>query len=470
MIGAVTIVVVGLFVYISYTANGGLPFTASYDVSARVADAQRLIRTDEVRIAGVRVGQVSSVSARLGPGGQPYSVIGLALSPSVARLPVDTLIEVQSSSVLGQTYVDLIPGHSATKVPDGGTLPIRDARPVVELTDLLDIFDRSTAKAVQATIGGFGAGLAGRGTELNDTLAELPRLLAPFTALAGTLAAHATDLTGFLRGFEAFAGAVQPVAGQLGGLVSDGSTTFGALAAERRALGLTVAALPGAEGAASTALVDLHDPLDALADLTVRLRRGGALLPATVAGVNATLRAGVRPLHALVPFSATLATTLATVRSLSGVPTTAGALRQLAVALQASDPLLASLTPAQLDCNVIGLYGRNFSSAWGSIGTGIGPSYVIAGVVTGGALGEELQSPKPAPDLHINYLPHEDAAECESGNEPYSTSSIDLANPAGDQSRSIPRTAPPPAVSSLAQSAGLFTPTPTSPASSARAR
>ena len=133
-------------------------------------------------------------------------------------------------------------------------------------------------------------------------------------------------------------------------------------------------------------------------------------------------------------------------RALSSVPTTAGALRQLAVALQASDPLLAALTPAQLDCNVIGLYGRNFSSAWGSIGTGIGPSYVVAGVVTAGALGEELQSAKPAPDLHINYLPHEDAAECESGNEPYGTTSIDVSNPAGDQSRSVPSTAPPPAV------------------------
>ena len=440
VIGLVTIVALGLFVYVSYTANGGLPFTASYDLRARVADAERLIRTDEVRIAGVRVGQVSSVSALLRHDGQPYSVIGLALSPSVGRLPIDTLIEVQSSSVLGQTYVDLIPGRSATKVPSGGTLPLRDFRPVVQLTDLLDIFDRSTARAIQSTIGGLGYGLAGRGAELNDTLASLPGLLGSFSPVARALAAPATNLAGFLHGFEAVAAALAPVAAPLGGLVANGSATFGAIAAERAPLGRTVDALPGAEDATSTALVELRGPVAQLAALTTRLRAGAALLPSTVAGVNATLRAGIRPLDGLPRFSSTLSTTLDTLRSLSSVPTTPGALRQLTSALQATGPLLGALTPAQLDCNVIGLYGRNFSSAWGSIGTGIGPSYVIAGVVTAGALGEELQSAKPAGDLHINYLPHENASECESGNEPYSTTAADLSNPPGDQSRSVPRT------------------------------
>ncbi|HWF55881.1 MAG TPA: MlaD family protein [Solirubrobacteraceae bacterium] len=457
-LGLVAIVAVIAFVYVSYTANSGLPFSATYNLSARLPDAERLIKTDEVRIGGVRVGQVSSVTARLGSGGRPYSVIGLALSPSVGALPIDTRIEVQSSSVLGQTYVDLIPGHSATRVRSGGTMPISDARPVVQLTDLFDIFNHATARSIQSTIGEFGYGLAGRAPELNELLAELPPLLVPFTTVAETLAARATDLTGLLHGWESLAGALAPVTGQLSGLVSGAATTVSALASERRGLAQTIIDLPSSESAATTALGDLHRPLSTLAALIERLRAAGPLLPVTLARVNATLSAGQRPLRQLPTFSPVLGGALAELQALSREPTTAASLRQLTATLNALRPLLVSLTPAQVDCNIIGLYGRNFSSAWGTLGSGIGPSYVVAGVVTPGATGEVLQSAKPAANLHINYLSHEDPQECESGNEPYSATQQDLSNPPGNQSRSVPSTTPPAGVAALAQRAGLLTP------------
>jgi hypothetical protein len=39
----------------------------------------------------------------------------------------------------------------------------------------------------------------------------------------------------------------------------------------------------------------------------------------------------------------------------------------------------------------------------------------------------------PAPDLHLNYYPHENARECEAGNEPYAEGQA-IGNPAGLQS------------------------------------
>jgi len=462
ILGLLTVIILAAFVYVSYTADSGLPFTASYRITARVPNADRLIPTDEVRIAGIRVGQVSSVDARVG-GGNPYAVIGMALSPKTGPLPVDTRVEVQSSSVLGQTYVDLVPGHSAVRVRDGGILPITDARSAVELTDLFEIFDHATARSIQDTIGGFGYGLAGRGPDLNETLAGLPRLLPAFASVSRTLAAPQTRLADFLRGWEAFAGALVPVARPLGDLMRAAGGTFGALDAKRRALGQTIGVFPGAEAAATEALNRLHAPLDQLAALTVRLRSAGALLPATVERINTTLSAGVAAVRTLPGFSAVLDRTLADLDAVSKLPTTPGALRQMTSLLAALRPLLAVLTPAQLDCNIAGLYGRNFSSAWGTIGNGIGPSYVVAGVVTSGAQGEGLQAAAPASNLHINYLPHEDAGECESGNEPFNASQQDLSNPPGNQSRSVPRTSPPPGVTALAERAGLLTPPPGTP-------
>lgn len=463
LLGLLTVLALGVFVYVSYTADRGLPFASNYKLNAAVSNADRLITTDEVRIGGIRVGQVSSVSAEVDAHGRPYALLGLSLSPGLKPLPVDTLVEVQSSSVLGQTYVDLVPGHSPQRVHDGGTLPLSDSRTAVELTDLFDIFNRSTARAIQSTIGSFAYGVAGRGPALNQTFGGLAQLLPPFAAVSQNLAAPRTHLAGFVTGLSEFARSLAPVSGELGSLVAGADVTFAALDASRGPLGATVNELPGAETAATDALASLQTPLNALASLTVRLRAAAALLPRTVSGINTTLRAGVPVVDALPRFAQRLEVTLATLQRISQLKTTPGALRQLVAALSALRPLLAVVTPAQLDCNIAGLYGRNFSSAWGTLGTGIGPSYVVAGVVTPGAQGEGFQAAAPASNLHINYLPHENAQECESGNEPFSSNQQDLANPPGNQSRSVPKTSPPPGISELARSAGLLTAPPGTP-------
>jgi virulence factor Mce-like protein len=462
-IGLVAIVVLIAFVYVSYTANNGLPFAPTYRINANVPNADRLIKTDEVRIAGLRVGQVSSVTARVpADGGAPYSELGLALSRSTGPLPVDTRVEVQSASVLGQTYVNLIPGRSTTKLRSGETLSLSHAAGTVELTDLLDIFDRSTAAAMQRTIGGLGEGFAGRGTALNETIHSLARLLPPFTQLSQTLAAPATDLAGFLRGWEVFAATLAPVSNVLGDLVTNASTTLGALASVRPALGATIDGLPPAESSLSGALTRLASPLDSLAALTVRLEPAGGLLPATLGQINSTLAAGVRPLKQLSPFSKVLQHALAELDMFSRASTTSGALRKLIDALSAAGPLVSTLTPAQTVCNVIGIWGPNWASTFGTIGNGDGPAIANAGLTSLGAQAEQLQHAAPSPDVAINYLPHENAHECESGNEPY-TGKQQLNNPPGNQSTSVPNTTPPAGVTQLAQAAGLLNAPPGTP-------
>jgi virulence factor Mce-like protein len=456
LFGLVVLALLGAFVYVSFTANAGLPWASTYDVFAQVPNADRLIKTDEVRIGGIRIGQVTSVTAEINRRGKPYSTIGLALNVSAGPLPADTRVEVVSASVLGQTFVDLTPGTSDTTLRAGATLPIANATTTVELTDLLDIFNSSTAKSIQHTLGEFGYAFAGRGADLNQTIYALAHLLVPFTTLSRTLADPETRLAGFLHGFEAFASALAPVSPQLADLVANGSTTFGALEDARQALGQTIDALGPAAASATNTLGELAQPLDALAALTVRLRAAGALLPSALTRLDSTLTAGVRPVDQLPAFSRALRGALSAVSVFSRVSTSVGAVRQLTAAMTAALPLLEILTPAQADCNIIGLFGRNFPPAWGSLGTGNGPSIVVAGVVTAGATAESLQAAAPANNLHINYLAHEDASECESGNEPYNNDQQDLANPPGNQSTVVPKSYPPAGVEALAQKAGLW--------------
>src|SRR5439155_445126 len=82
---------VAAIVYVSYTANSGLPFAGAYRLTVEVPNADRLIKNDEVRIGGVRVGQVQGVTAQTAPAGRrPFARIEVSLSPSAGPLPVDT--------------------------------------------------------------------------------------------------------------------------------------------------------------------------------------------------------------------------------------------------------------------------------------------------------------------------------------------------------------------------------------------
>ena len=60
--GAVTVLVTVVAIFLSYNANQGLPFVPVYRVSVDIPNAGRLIESNEVRIGGNRVGVVESLT------------------------------------------------------------------------------------------------------------------------------------------------------------------------------------------------------------------------------------------------------------------------------------------------------------------------------------------------------------------------------------------------------------------------
>ena len=62
LVGAVTVLVVLVAVFLAYNANNGLPFVPTYKLSAELPNAgRRWCPGNDVRIGGVRVGQIKSV-------------------------------------------------------------------------------------------------------------------------------------------------------------------------------------------------------------------------------------------------------------------------------------------------------------------------------------------------------------------------------------------------------------------------
>jgi len=64
LVGAVTILVTIVAVFLSYNANSGLPFVPTYDLKANLPNAAQLVKGFEVRIGGARVGFLSKIEPK----------------------------------------------------------------------------------------------------------------------------------------------------------------------------------------------------------------------------------------------------------------------------------------------------------------------------------------------------------------------------------------------------------------------
>lgn len=116
-------------------ANTGLQPTESYH--ARFTDVTALHTGDDVRISGVRVGQVEAIG--LAPDGSAEVEFSLDAG---RRIPADTRATVKFRNLVGQRYIALSPGpgNEAAPLPPGGLIPLEHTTPALNLTELFNGF------------------------------------------------------------------------------------------------------------------------------------------------------------------------------------------------------------------------------------------------------------------------------------------------------------------------------------------
>src|SRR5436305_3686663 len=175
LVGAVTVLVVIVAVFLAYNANNGLPFVSTYNLKARVPNADALVKVNEVRVGGVRVGIVKKVvPVNLGDG-KAAAELSLSLDKSVEPLPVDSTITVRPKSALGLKFLQVTPGESRQGFKAGETIPVTATHPEpVDIDQFFDMFDERTRQAIRQNLPGCGNALAGRGPQLNVATGGLP--------------------------------------------------------------------------------------------------------------------------------------------------------------------------------------------------------------------------------------------------------------------------------------------------------
>src|SRR3954471_14055603 len=112
LIGAATVLVILVAVFLSYNANKGLPFVPTYQIKAEVPSAAQLVVGNDVKIGGTRVGAVSEITPKQLDNGRVIAVLGLTLDKDAGPLPKDSTLLVRPRSALGLKYVEITRGHS----------------------------------------------------------------------------------------------------------------------------------------------------------------------------------------------------------------------------------------------------------------------------------------------------------------------------------------------------------------------
>jgi phospholipid/cholesterol/gamma-HCH transport system substrate-binding protein len=116
--------------YLSVSLGGVRLFADDrYTLSARFASVGGLKVGDPVRVAGVSVGEVESISL------DSFQALTVLLVARGVILPADTIASVQSAGLLGDNFVSLTPGADDKNLEAGGRITRTES--AVSLTELL---------------------------------------------------------------------------------------------------------------------------------------------------------------------------------------------------------------------------------------------------------------------------------------------------------------------------------------------
>jgi len=432
LVGAVTVLVVIVAVFLAYNANNGLPFVSTYNLKARVPNANALVKGNEVRIGGVRVGIVKKVVPVNLADGRLAAELSLSLDKSAEPLPVDSTITVRPKSALGLKFLQVTPGDSKKGFEAGETVPVTAAHPEpVDIDEFFDMFDEPTRKAIRQNLAGFGNALAGRGPQLNEAFGALRRAVVNGQPVLRKIVEPSSNFAGFWRSLEALSATVAPVAETQASMFAALDRTFAAFArVSRPYIQETIEKSPPTLDEVNGDLPVLRPFLRDTSRFFTALRPGVKALARTSPVIAESLHAGIPVLNASPVLNDQLPPTAAALVDFQEAPGVINGLELVTDTNRVLKPSLAYIVPSQTVCNYWSLTFSSLASASSQGNSNGNWLQFISYAPPEGPNSESTFASAPANEsgdranhLHYNPLPRTAAPGqenvCEAGNEIY---------------------------------------------------
>jgi ABC-type transporter Mla subunit MlaD len=244
-----------LVIVLLATAAGGS--NGGYTVRAVFDDAGNIIPGEDIKIDGVKVGTVGSVT----PTPQAKAAVVLHIdNPGFQDFRADASCTIRPQALIGEKYVDCLPTQprvAGTPLPpplrtivkgqegEGERLlPVQNTHSPVDVDLLGDISRLPERQRFTIILNELGAGLAGRGSDLrevirraNPALQELDKVLSILASENQVLAKLAVDSDQALAPLAA-------VRGRVADFIAQSNTIAQATAAHRGALARNLALFP----------------------------------------------------------------------------------------------------------------------------------------------------------------------------------------------------------------------------------
>ena len=136
-VGILMLLAILAFVFMSLRVSGlnTTDFSGqTYDVTANFTDVGGLKARGAVRIAGVQIGTVASVT--LNP--ETYEAHAILSIQKNIHIPQDSSASITSSGILGDNYISITPGFASQNLANGGQIITTYA--ATSLTSLISTF------------------------------------------------------------------------------------------------------------------------------------------------------------------------------------------------------------------------------------------------------------------------------------------------------------------------------------------
>jgi virulence factor Mce-like protein len=195
------VTILASYVLITTITNAGYGATSTY--TAQFTDVAGLVNGDEVRIAGVRVGQVTDIGLSSSKE-RPVAQVKLEVDKTVP-LPSRVQATIKFRNLVGQRYIALTEGTGSAgrTLQSGATIPLAQTHPALDLTTLFGgfrpLFQALTPTDVNRLSYEIIQVFQGEGATVEDLLAHVASLsssLADKDSVIGSVIDNLTKVLG----------------------------------------------------------------------------------------------------------------------------------------------------------------------------------------------------------------------------------------------------------------------------------
>jgi phospholipid/cholesterol/gamma-HCH transport system substrate-binding protein len=252
---AIFTVVTLLSVAVLLTTVQNTYFGSTESYKARFTDASGLIQGSDVRIAGVRVGQVTDVELV----DRQVAEVSFKVDES-RRIPAASIFSIKYQNLVGQRYLEIARGNGPMNamLPPDATVPVSQTRPPLNLTVVFNgfkpLFQALNPNDINQLSFEIIQVLQGQGATVNS-------LLARTASLTSTIADRDQVIGSLITNLNTVLDTVNARDDRLSGLIVSLQQLVSGLAQDRVAIGSTLQTIADLTTTTAGLLNDARPPL-----------------------------------------------------------------------------------------------------------------------------------------------------------------------------------------------------------------